>query len=152
MKIDQGTKIWNTKNGHVYFIWCGYFLVHGIIKQNIRAHFPLSNIFEQSLSRNNHPLLVRKKKSINTPGHYLRKYGQCAACLYGLAAKNQLWLQFFRTYPLKKLLISIAVFLSFCFFLQKIVKHHKELHKQPPLNNDQFFSAADEKVKNGHEI
>lgn len=110
-----------------------------------QAQLPMSNIGNNLLPSNNHSLLVRKKKSINTPGHYLRKYGKWAAW----SQQKSTLIAVFRTYSLKKLLISFAMFLSFCFFLQKdckgainllYVKYNLlNLHKQPPLNNGQFF-------------
>ena len=41
----------------------------------------MSNIGNHLLPSNNRSLLVQKKKSMNTPGHYWRKYGECAAIL-----------------------------------------------------------------------
>ena len=62
-------------------MWLFYFLINGKIKQNIWIdHNFLWAILETiSFPRIITPFWCRKKKSINTPGHYLRKYGECAA-------------------------------------------------------------------------
>ena len=64
-------------------MWLFYFLINGKIKQNILIDHNFLWVILETISfpRIITPFWCRKKKSINTPGHYLRKYGEGAAIL-----------------------------------------------------------------------